>query len=359
MILFYTSDLKMSNYVIHHFLEIELENTKENDEDIGDLLEGFVPTYLFREQYRKCCKVFNDLIEWTNDDFLHSMTAFHETILFYFLNYLSEYHKDIGSKNFKKIYFDKQARSLIAEAYKEYSTEPGSMTIKEWKALHYDPFYIADLLFEETDFLMIDTLYNYHKLGSTFLEDHLGINLDFYFELLPLDIQDQYKTSHITLTGEVSAMLRYINHRMHHCSLYKLFWDGDIPAKEDKIQLILENIMDAYFYKQEIEIIREAMLGNGKVDFKLYKNHHEDEKILIEIKRAHSSYLKKGYENQLTNYIASSGYKNAFYLIVCFTDAEYTKALRFIGENVYTDTFQLYINISILDASKRKTASNI
>lgn len=61
--------------------------------------------------------------------------------------------------------------------------------------------------------------------------------------------------------------------------------------------------MDAYFHNKYIEITREAMLGNGKVDFKLYRSSSEDEKILIEVKRASSSYLKKGYEKQLTDYM--------------------------------------------------------
>lgn len=139
--------------------------------------------------------------------------------------------------------------------------------------------------------------------------------------------------------------------------MYKLFWEKDSPVKEERIQLILENIMDAYFYNQEIEITREALLGSGRVDFKLYRNSREDEKVLIEIKRASSSYLKKGYENQLTEYMRSSKYKNAFYLIACFTDDEYEKSERFIREHVYTDTIQLYINIAILDFRKRKTAS--
>lgn len=53
----------------------------------------------------------------------------------------------------------------------------------------------------------------------------------------------------------------------------------------------------------------------------------------------------------------SSKYKNAFYLIACFTDEEYEKSYRFIREHVYTDMVQLYINIRILDLRKRKTAS--
>lgn len=53
----------------------------------------------------------------------------------------------------------------------------------------------------------------------------------------------------------------------------------------------------------------------------------------------------------------SSNYKNAFYLIACFTDNEYERSVKFIRNHVYTDTIQLYINISILDLRKRKTAS--
>jgi len=185
----------------------------------------------------------------------------------------------------------------------------------------------------------------------------MGINIDFYYEILPLDIQESYKTNHITLTGEVSSLLRFIRQRIEYGSLYKLFWEKEQPVKEERIQLILENIMEAYFYKQEVDISRESRLGTGQVDFKLYKNNHEDEKVLIEIKRASSSYLKKGYEKQLTEYMLSSKYKNAFYLIACFTDNELDRAERFIKNHVYTDTIQLYINISLLDLRKRKSAS--
>ncbi len=121
-------------------------------------------------------------------------------------------------------------------------------------------------------FLLIDKLINSRKLGNTNLEEYLGINIDFYYDILPLDIQNEYKSSHITLSGEVSGMLNYIEHRIKFGSLYKLFWENDTPILEERIQLILENIMDAYFYNQEIDITREALLGNGKVDFKLYRN---------------------------------------------------------------------------------------
>lgn len=360
MILFNANNLKTYNYIIHHFLEIEIFSNDE-DADIGDKLEIILPKYLFREQYHKCIKIFEELLRWTEDEFYHSMSAFHELALYKFLDYLSAMREDM--EEFDNIYFDEKCHSIINEAsrldfseYKKYD-EFDDMTLEECKNNYYHIFQYSDYLFEDTDFLLIDKLYNARKLGNNNLEERLGINIDYYFDILPLDIQREYKSSHITLSGEVVGMLDYIVHRLNFGNLYKLFWEDNTPVKEERIQLVLENIMDAYFYNQEVDITREALLGNGKVDFKLYKNNKEDEKVLIEIKRANSSYLKKGYEKQLTDYMLSTNYKNAFYLVACFTDSELKKTEQFIRNHVYTDTIQLYINISILDLRKRKPAS--
>lgn len=353
MVIFQTEYQKLYNYIIHNFLLIEVFN---EDTDLGDIIEELLPKYLYREQYRKCVKAFEELFHWTADRFYHEMSAFHEIILFEFINYMSELQEDIP--NFKNIYFDEECHKLISEAVqRDYEEDNIEQTPEECRESYYNVFFYTDSLFIDTDFTFLDLIYNNRKLGNNFIEETLGINIDYYFEVLPLDIQEQFKTEHITLSGEVSALLRYIEHRMVDGNLYKLFWEHDEPIKEERIHLVLENIMDAYFYNQDIEITREAVLGDGKIDFKIYKNSQEDEKVLVEVKRASSIYLKKGYEKQLTSYMRTSNYKNAFYLVACFTEDDYEKTVRFIHENVYTDTIQLYINIAILDLRKRKVPS--
>lgn len=352
MILFDSLHPEVYNYILHNFMETEVF---DGDTDIGDVIEDILPKYLYREQYRKCVQTFEELFRWTEDTFCHQMDAFHELVLYRFVEHMASVEEELTE--FREIYFDERCNSMIEAASLSDMENDCGLTFEECKEGYYDVSLYPDLLFSDMDFLFIDLIYNSRKMGSACLEEQLGICLDYYFEILPLDIQEQYKTKHITLTGEVSSMLEYIEGRLQHGNLYKLFWMNDVPVKEERIQLILENIMDAYFYNQDIEITREALLGNGKVDFKLYRNSDEEEKILIEIKRASSSYLKKGYEKQLTDYMLSSRYKNAFYLIACFTDEEYDKSMRFIREHVYTDAIQLYINISILDLRKRKTAS--
>ena len=353
MFIFQTNHQKLYNYIIHNFLLVEVFN---EDTDLGDIIEALLPKYLYREQYQKCVKTFEELFLWTEDCFYHEMTAFHEIILYEFINYMSELQKDVSY--FKELYFNEECQKLISEAaqidYEEFNNE---QSLEECIEFYYDIYCYTDSLFIDTDFTFLDLIYNSRKFGNNIIEERLGIDIDYYFEILPLDIQAEYQTEHITLSDEVSALLSYIEHRMVYGNLYKLFWEHDEPVKEERIHLILENIMDAYFYKQDIEITREAVLGDGKVDFKIYKNNQEDEKVLVEVKRASSSYLKKGYEKQLTSYMRTSEYKNAFYLVACFTDVDYDRAVRFIRENVYTDTVQLYINISILDLRKRKVPS--
>ena len=185
----------------------------------------------------------------------------------------------------------------------------------------------------------------------------MGINLDYYFEILPIDIQKQYKSKHITLTGEVSELFSYMQQRINSGSLAELFWEQGKPVAEKKIHIIIENIMHAYFIGKEVDISREVLIKNGRVDFKLFRSNRKDEKILIEVKKASSSYLKAGYERQLCDYIEYSECKNAFYLIVCFTDNDYKIANNFLRNHVYTDTYQMYINIAILDARKKPAPS--
>ncbi|MBS6643878.1 MAG: hypothetical protein KH366_09885 [Clostridiaceae bacterium] len=352
MIIFQTGHQELFNYIIHHFLKKEVFN---EEMDLGDMVEILLPKYLYREQYHKCVKAFNELYQWTEDSFYHEMCALHELLLYNFIEYMANLQQEIPE--FNQLYIDEKGHFLIDQAAQNDMAESDDLGYEDCKEIYYDIVFYPDFLFIDTDFLFIDKIYNTRKAGKTSIEDILGINIDYYFELLPQDIQEQYKTRHITLTSEVDAMLKYVEGRIQCGNLYKLFWENDNPVKEERIQLILENIMDAYFYNQAIEITREALVGNGKVDFKLYKADHEDEKVLIEIKRGSSSYLRKGYEKQLTDYMLSTNYKNAFYLIACFTDSEYERSERFIRDHVYTDTIQLYINISILDFRKRKTAS--
>lgn len=333
MILFPDGDIKLYNYIIHKLLETELYS--DDSFDIGDQIENFMPKYLFREQYAKCVKTFDELYDWTTDNFYHTLSVFHELALNNFLEFMASYRQNCP--DFDKIYFDKKAHEMIKEAAKaDFDMQPEDeqdFTLEECEQFYYDLRCYADSIFLDTD-------------------------IDLYYDILPMDIQKKHQSKHITLVGEIDELLSFIDHRIHEGNLFELFWENGVSVNEERIHVVLENIMHAYFYHHPVDISRESMVGGtGKVDFKLYKADEPEEKILIEVKLAKSSRLDSGYKKQLTEYLQSSRYINAFYLIACFTDEDFDKAARFSKKYAPHGHIQPYTNISILDLRMRKPPS--
>lgn len=354
MIILNTYRSKIYCKIIHNYLEGEIFG--DPDIDIGDMIEDCIPKYLFREQYQRCIEVFEDLYEWTEDLFWHDLTAFHEVALYYFLMEMSDIKEDMED-DFVKVFYDKELKKEITKCAREDKEKMPEFTIKEHEESYYNPQYICGEIFEDIDFVELPYLYNEQKANMPFLAKQLGINLDYYFEILPMDIQKQYKSKHITLSGEIRELFIYLQQRINSGSLSEMFWEEGKQVSEKKIHIIIENIMDAYFIGKGVDISRETLIKNGQVDFKLFRSNQKDEKILIEVKKANSSYLKAGYENKLCDYIRYSGCKNAYYLIICFDDKEFKVANDFINNHVYTDHFQMYINIAILDVRKQLSLS--
>ncbi len=227
MILFNTIHIETYNYIIHHFLQLEIFKDLEtidkmDDMNIGDRIENLLPKYLFREQYQNCVKVYRQLFYWTADDFYHQMEVFHELVLYQFIDYMADLRNNID--NFDELYFDEKCHSLIrGSAEADYKEDIDNIPLQEVIEFYYDVFYYPDALFTDIDFKFIPILYNRRVSGDSSFEHYLGINIDFYFDILPLDIQKQYRTKAITLTDQISKMLQYIQERIQFGSLYKLF----------------------------------------------------------------------------------------------------------------------------------------
>jgi hypothetical protein len=70
VILFATNHQGAYNCMLHHFLKVEVFN---GEIDVGDIIEEILPKYLYREQYHKCVKTFEELYYWTGDKFYHEL----------------------------------------------------------------------------------------------------------------------------------------------------------------------------------------------------------------------------------------------------------------------------------------------
>ena len=115
MIIFNTYRMEVYCKIIHSYLETEIFGNSEID--IGDAIETFIPKYLFREQYQRCIEVVKELYEWTNDLFLHQLTAFHEVALYYFLKEMDNIKEDM-QEDFVNVYYDKELKNEIEQCTK-------------------------------------------------------------------------------------------------------------------------------------------------------------------------------------------------------------------------------------------------
>ena len=161
MIVFQTIHQELFNYILHNFLEIEVFN---EDTDLGDMIEILLPKYLYREQYRSCIKALKELFLWTEDSFYHEMRALHELLLFHFVEYMAELQQDLP--DFNQIYIDEKGHSLIEQAIKADCDEDGDLESEDYREIYYDIFLYPDFLFTDTDFLLIDKIYNTRKAGK-------------------------------------------------------------------------------------------------------------------------------------------------------------------------------------------------
>lgn len=350
MIYFDTEHEEMYNHIIHNFLKIEVFDEEDN---LESMIEYLLPEYLVREQYQKCEEKFKELYKWTNDKLHHRMSAMHELILYAFLEYMSDFQKHFPY--FNNIYFDEKAHKLINKASQKCAKEDPDGDIESYKELFYDILYYPDDLFEDLDFLEVIHLYNLRRRGDFILEERLGINIDYYFELLPLDVQEKYKTTHITLSSEVIDMLSFLQDRIIHGSLTKLFWNNKTTASEKQIQVIIDNLMTAFYHKKDIEILWKSDIKYNNINFIIYKRRDENKQFFLQFQRANKEILKEGYEKKLQDH--SRNYKGSYYIILCFTDEEYKIAEEFIDSYVYTEIFTLYLNITIFDLRKKLSAS--
>ncbi len=205
--------------------------------------------------------------------------------------------------------------------------------------------WIIGNIFDNFEFLKMETLYYQDNLIDYLLRDSEFLKT--YFDILPLQIQEEFRPN-INIDLEIQNLLEFINQNMTNGNLSFMFWNNDKELDENQIQVVLENIIEAYFYNQDIDITRESLVGNGQIDFKFYKN--KNEKILFEIKKASHPKLKSGFETQIVQYMKSIECKKAYYLIICFTDKDYEKVLQFIKTIKITNEYHQAITVSILDA---------
>ena len=318
-----------------------LSNIQDDEFIVGDLIEEIMPKYLRREQFENCKLALTDLKEWSEDSFYHDLRAIHQVMLYKIFDKFIYQNKNLNILKSKDINFK------ILHIIQDHN-------LKKFNKFYSLKWYQKNI-FKTNEFLLIEELYRNELLVNYLKKDPHFLNK--YFEILPKRIQETFDSSHQKLEIKVTKLLKFINDLIEKKKLSELFWIKDIPMQETEIQVLLENIMDNYFYRQTLDITREALIGPGKIDFKFFSSSNE--KVLLEVKKGKSSNLEQGYYKQIINYMKSWDCKSAFYLIICYTQSELNRANKLRQNVTFTDPLHYKIKIIILDVRKKEFLEKI
>ena len=350
-----SSKPELYSHIIHNFLDVEVFGKEKG----LDKIIRVMPEHLRREQYNKCKTVFKELYSWSGDKIYHYLDAFHQMVLYKFLEHISNKQYN---KNFRKKYFDAKANSMILEAAKIDFNDQNDFVEYKKSSLndcidyYYNVYSYADFMFEDTDFLMIDNIYNEISEGSNEIAKSLGINIDYYLDLFPEDIREKYSDSCINLSSNISKFLDFIIDNSEYGNLAKMFWDKDEKVSSEHIQLFLDNLLTSFYCKTDLEILWNSNIENDMINFNFFQRRVKNKNVLVQFRTA-GKHLREGYEQQLLE--QSRNYDTAYYIIMCFNDEDYERAEAFIDSYVYTENYISYINIYILDVRRKLSASKL
>lgn len=326
MILFKTKYQQLFNITINYLLKEEL--IKEN-KDFGNIVDNIMPKYIRREQFGNCEKSIENIYKWSSDKFIHNISILEKFCLYNFFKYLIE----VKSNLLRKQEYSRKIEKILAMDKLDNNHKK-----------YFDLSWYFKNMFDDPFFTRVEELYNEGNLESYLYTNPEYLNL--YWDILPQKIIKIYEEKD-DIYKQILKLLDFLQDNINNGSLAYLFWKNNKECSETEIQVMLQNIIDAYFYNEEIDISRESNVGSGEIDFKFYKN--KDEKVLFELKKAKNTHLKKGYFNQLIQYMKSTHSKKAFYIIICFNDKDIKQANKFIVDLDDTNEYYAYIKTIIFD----------
>lgn len=143
------------------------------------------------------------------------------------------------------------------------------------------------------------------------------------------------------------------DNRMSDLLFYKDKFKG-----EKTVQRLFILLADAYCKISDIDMSPEDDYGMGPVDFKLSSGYSR--KVLLEVKLAKSSQLMHGLEVQLPAYLKAESTAKGIYMVV-MTEQNDEQIVSDFWNKVAANKLpgSLHDNIIVIDARKRKSASNL
>ena len=141
----------------------------------AEILDGIFPPYILDENLDKCVKVVGELYNMSVDKYEREyLSPFHEWTLYHTILWWLDVTDCID----------------LYEIPKENSISKDGVDL--YKTLNDIENYF-DFLFQDWDFLYVDKIYAIYKRSPAMIEKFFHIDMEQYIELMPRDLQEEYK----------------------------------------------------------------------------------------------------------------------------------------------------------------------
>ncbi|MGY4691009.1 hypothetical protein [Salibacterium sp. K-3] len=225
---------------------------------------------------------------------------------------------------------------------------------------------IIDIATQRTD--LVEKFISYvEQQGSSSYDLERDKNLVYRWYELSKKISEEYSIKldipreEKELKDFVCKLIESFNNNIVNNAGYKLLWNDKprVPRKEEISQLLFYGISKEHCRINNIDMSREVDAGRGPVDFKFSNGYSS--RVLIEVKRASSSKLDQGLEQQLPQYLKSEEVNIGYYVVIVQRDEERSKvnALKEEAKKI-SEKLGKDIQVFLIDATDEKpSASNL
>lgn len=269
------------------------------------------------------------------DDFQHQLTPLDEYVLYHVLYFVYESSEDGFNLD------DIISKQLTDEVVKKIEhIDPDAVKLLR---ITHTPYDVIGIIFEDIDFLEVGKIFEMYKERPEIVTNFFHIDLDYYKELMPDDIRDEYEylkqgirsaskdnqnegALTDTFKNTVISMVKKFRHVVEHKKGHAILNTSNGTVNEKGVQVLFNIIANLYLENTNIVVNSEVDTGRGSVDF--YFSIGKEHRALIELKLGNHQRYTDGINYQLPTYLMAEEADFGVFVLICYTEEQYEKSNR-------------------------------
>lgn len=230
-----------------------------------EILDGIFPPYILDTNLDKCIKTIKELYNMTRDKFERDyLSPFYEWTLYHTILWWIDVSDDIELDEIPR---------------KDCINKVG---IDLYNFINNEENYL-DFLFQDWDFLNVEKIYAIYKRNPKMVEELFHINIEEYVELMPIDIQKEYKG--VCKDKEGNSIFEeqesfIVNNIYNFLQLKMIKAKNYEKCNEVELSDMIRDGLFFLFKEHGLDIERETRAGYaiedlGELDFYIYSYRNE------------------------------------------------------------------------------------